>query len=773
MESFTSLPVHDLVRYLNGTYRLCKLHDAFYPTESFLTLTLEGIWFSCLKQLKEESLIDFETLRSKLELLPSEVSNSYTKEPDFKKFFSGRIQAYAKHCLQKTDPSFNPSADLGLNDRILKIFEKAMSMASLEDGQDFVINQLTRRSNNIPKPVQDSYLQQMKEIKTHEEFLNWVQSCKQTVSDSSSKSASEQIWQNIEKQSFSSIEEARKFLEKELGIELEQEKSLPFEKEFLEKVNHYAKKRFGQVREDLSSCFLSDTACIEKIKKLQKLSSSDFDSLEDLKDLLQCELKTLITKLSKEEYDSYQEMIDQSKSASDLLEGFNAKLSSFLETAKKQLHQKASEVSDSLKFWYTIAQDPSTPLEPHLQNLPLSVQEIYRQELKTTTDLQAYAARYFKEIGSIMVHPVSALKVGSIGQPKILTYSRSKSNHTYETKSSFLKYLTSPKEIEIHFLYQDLLKALPFREPGKVDFVLPNGVMLDLSNNTYKSSEKQISLNPLSSQKLQTIFEHFALTQTPRVIDVKKEPSFREFVLQKPLALFDRILEPNLGDFLSAHFMNLTSEEKKDLFKQLGKLAFLDLILGNGDRLIAFNHGHYALIDKKADPSTFKTVLAPSNLGNLMVSHQDSSFTLHLIDNTIGDGRHSDEVFSDLKDRQDYLKFLEEVLSKEDSNEQIAFHLIHSLSLAVRQIGENDHIDRHIQTLHDLFSEKNIHSMDLSSFVEGIQSMRNDLKEVIIPNWKNASPEHLAKKYSGSLLETMSERLDLLSRDSCLNTHAI
>ena len=211
----------------------------------------------------------------------------------------------------------------------------------------------------------------------------------------------------------------------------------------------------------------------------------------------------------------------------------------------------------------------------------------------------------------------------------------------------------------------------------------------------------------------------------------------------------ERVSGENLFDFAQTRYTFLQDHQKEVVFKGIGKIAMLDLVLGNLDRLVQiFTHqGAYCLMDLEA------------NLGNVMISLSENQPTIYAIDNGIERDLIED---STMKDK--YLHFLQNLFASDDWKEQVARNIVESIMSALRtQIDDvsDGNIIEIKRQMKDFSGD--VQPIGYSAILEGIQEMEKILASTL-SSWlhqKGDSVQQYLQETYPELHTALSERINV------------
>lgn len=250
------------------------------------------------------------------------------------------------------------------------------------------------------------------------------------------------------------------------------------------------------------------------------------------------------------------------------------------------------------------------------------------------------ASRVLKDLASLAGgRPVTKPSRGARGPTFLVSYSRTLPNCQVVASRDYVLKSTSQAEIDANLIYDAF--STRFKAPEGLGFWVPKTAGLDLvKRNLVHPNCTNTQLSPgvtgQLSQSIDGIGQAHASGQSP--------------LHEKPILISKRIRGENLFDFACSKYAALRPEHKQKLFERMGRLAVLDLVLGNLDRLARIG------FDEAGDSNYEFSVFEESNLGNLMIDLDENSQVppyIFLIDNEV-----EPELFSSDEKRKAYLKFL-------------------------------------------------------------------------------------------------------------------
>lgn len=432
---------------------------------------------------------------------------------------------------------------------------------------------------------------------------------------------------------------------------------------------------------------------------------------------------------------------------------------------KKPIPTHANEVKDNLRTLWVETQKTlndltletaKTLIETSLAKTlaPENIKKLYLEDLRLAHTLEGLKTRLQSYLNDLEVkgEGIASTSLGSQGYPKIIDVQRS------ERILGFMKTLGSSLEMDYHLLYSFFLNDCPEQE--ELCIQVPNASMLDLEKANYVDPRgKRYDISKYNAL-IKRLLGSVALLNTPsiRSLGIDEEIKFQRITETCPTGFFDLVNGLNLADFFREKYLSLNDEQKNRFCFYAGLITYLDLILGNQDRLIRL------LPDTGEQGYSFfppeENYIQESNLGNLMISHDFTKF--YAIDNGIGDGRRDlSSMEEKTADEQAYTTFLEKNLrGRQDFKDIATNYLIQSLKPAIEAAFQETNYDA--QSLKDVLSD--ISKEDRISFLrKGMDSMEDLLTERILPKWNHASAEPIKKALDEKFVQTIQTRLNLFA----------
>jgi hypothetical protein len=415
-----------------------------------------------------------------------------------------------------------------------------------------------------------------------------------------------------------------------------------------------------------------------------------------------------------------------------------------------------------------------------LKLFPVGIQELYLRDLsfsKDVGDLKARVQGYLND--SIAAQYTAGMKstqatgAGSQGSPKIIDLQRS------SRLTGFMKYVSGSQEMQMHRLYKFLLETCAKFQDCNSNFQVPLGSMLEFSQEgsavyTDGFGQRAGSTSLEKGQHIKDLLSWMALANTKRDCDtVEKELEFQHLADSSPIGFFDLVSGCNLSEFFLSQYHDLDLPKKQGVFFHLGMVAFLDLLIGNQDRLIRLSpfQGETFL-------EAFESEGGSTNIANVMISPEKGTF--HLIDNVLGDGimnAHSKTIEDQEEERASYDAFLasydaflKELLNSEDLQAKLSSRFLKSLEQSFIEMREDLDFED-IQKLKaqgkDLPQDLLLKDLEINrTFIEnsvrdGIVHMRNYITDVMIPGWKSAAADELKNTLDPILIQMIDNRFEM------------
>ena len=215
--------------------------------------------------------------------------------------------------------------------------------------------------------------------------------------------------------------------------------------------------------------------------------------------------------------------------------------------------------------------------ELKLKKCPDRIQEYYEpllREIHTIEDLRLFAQQTIANIVLMSASPIVLSNRGIKGPTFLVSFLK---DQPHPHQACVIKWMDSDEFVS-NCVYKKLAKCPATDSEALHDhgFDVPISAELDFNSSVFEGSDgTHETLGSSDKERLESIFQE--ITQ-------HRDPSHR--VHSRQLLLCERIKGANLFDFAHAEYLSLSLEEKKKLFIRMGRLALLDVIVGNLDRLI-------------------------------------------------------------------------------------------------------------------------------------------------------------------------------------------
>lgn len=380
----------------------------------------------------------------------------------------------------------------------------------------------------------------------------------------------------------------------------------------------------------------------------------------------------------------------------------------------------------------------------------VGVSELYSPLCQDTASIVQKIFAFKGDAAAVSISPLHVSINGLKGPTLLVRYPKDGNLESY-----VLKY-TNRNEILSTRLYDAFSSAFSDKSLG---FFVPKASSVDLESGVHESMGcTRTHLSPAQMGPFKGALESI---QPPKNSE------------DTELMIAERVQGANLLDFGSTKYPHFTEEQKGKFFERLGRLALLDLVIGNTDRLAGVDYydGSYSL----------DTALE-SNLGNVLVEWNGTSesFSLFAIDNGIEEGLSSGPK------RESYRAFLEEILQDPDFDQMLAANvmqcMLNGINAQVDEIDLSDfkstNGDNSIQKIHEnlaplkgaLKGKKPFNGFWAKDFLaKGIKLMGSWLKNTALSEdglWEDSEKAVSLKKYlsesSKDFLEALEERLHVV-----------
>ncbi len=356
------------------------------------------------------------------------------------------------------------------------------------------------------------------------------------------------------------------------------------------------------------------------------------------------------------------------------------------------------------------------------------------QQYGESGDLERLVERVKLDVRSLATSPFRKSDKGLEGPTLLTAYSPDAFSGVME---SYVMKWTNWSEICGNALYKAFGNCF---SDGFCGFLAPDATGHDLEKGVRQTVEAD--LEEIAPDDLEALRENFGAI--PSAINPDMQLHGEQIMLS------ERISGENLFDFAKTKYADLSDGQKNKFFSRLGRLAMLDLMMGNHDRLLGvdFDDGKYTLDTREA------------NLGNAMIVEAEAGPVVHAIDNAI----NTDLIHDDEKNRA-YLAFLAELFSDEKAFETMVEKMCGSLTSATNDVMLNDYKNwKEISDQLKPFREDLNSEAAKAAILHGFKKMEHLLCHQLIPAWNGPAGESLKEKLSNiypELTPAISERLQL------------
>lgn len=217
-----------------------------------------------------------------------------------------------------------------------------------------------------------------------------------------------------------------------------------------------------------------------------------------------------------------------------------------------------------------------------------------------------------RDLRSVRTSPITRSFVGNEGPTLLINVpSFDQDGNIKGWKSCVMKWVPE-REIATHRIYEALSASLESRP-----FAVPKAVSYNFKTRKHQPVEGEtILVDPELNNRIRDNF-----------IRITQKATFPDWVPEdSSLAIYEMVQGENLVDFVSSKYKLLTASQKEQLFRLFGKLAVLDLLLGNWDRF-------FEMVNYRGE---YRLESFGANLGNAMISWDPTSSdqpVLYAIDN--------------------------------------------------------------------------------------------------------------------------------------------
>ncbi len=396
-------------------------------------------------------------------------------------------------------------------------------------------------------------------------------------------------------------------------------------------------------------------------------------------------------------------------------------------------------------------------LEEASDSLEWGIADLYQISDQTSIEkVRACAKRMLKDAYSLVVYPVKRSYAGIEGPVFLVEYPREEKSKAYVIK------WTHKNECSSTRLYAQL--STFFNHPvNGLGFLVPQSTVFAFSEGFRELPDGQrCGLTREEGGLLQKNFNDL-LAQVPYDeardgddLSLKGENIPPE---ERRVVVTERIFGENLLDFSYTKYPHLDRDQKIKLFTRFGRLALLDLVIGNGDRFFR--------ISKRRQEYSFENA-AEANLGNVMLVLRSGGEApiVYAIDNAM-----DQDLVNDPSVQAKYHEFLARIYSNPSLMiDELSSNMTACMKVLVLPeclIGSSLQNRQKIKECLASFNQ-DLDELGRVAFAEGIKEMLQCLKgeDGLISLWHGKSGEplrnYLEKTYP-DYLDSLQQRLDIFS----------
>lgn len=379
-------------------------------------------------------------------------------------------------------------------------------------------------------------------------------------------------------------------------------------------------------------------------------------------------------------------------------------------------------------------------LKPRIKKCVESIYRSEQEDAKATGQLDKCMRRFLKDAKSVLISPLVQSHRGLNGPTFLVSYPRLDKTFAHSKLANFVVKWTDWNEICSNLIYKNFSQCFSQNKPST--FLVPNASALDFDVRIHEMADgSHTILTPEITEKLKQKFKQIADLSNPQ-----RTPEDEQVMLS------ERINGENIIDFVQTKYQYLSQAQKEKLLNRLGRIAMLDVLMGNLDRFIQvhLSGGKYELDDFE------------SNLGNLMVSWSGKSEefpVIFAIDNGL-----APRLIHDSNQKELYLSFLRELFVKPKMGELLSEYMLGSIKRALVNYPDDEETRDRKEIIERLkpFSQ-DLDSFGQAAFCTGIKEMSVRLRDTLIPAWNSEQTaplkQHLSWVYP-ELLQSISERFD-------------
>lgn len=355
------------------------------------------------------------------------------------------------------------------------------------------------------------------------------------------------------------------------------------------------------------------------------------------------------------------------------------------------------------------------------------------------TELPQSREQFSKDLKTIAPNPpiVKTLR-GNCGPTFLVGYPRwrynTPSDPTKKTENGIACILkwTDPIEIASHRLYEVFATGFTGIRGSYPEefFCVPKMTAFDQRLNRVDECTGLQPIEEKTAVQFKKLFESLIENyhQQPKIT-----PSSRPIIMRQ-----EKVKGQNLADFIRNRYASLTLNEKQSFFRRIGRIAYLDFVLGHNDRFVPVNTMTCSFGNNEA------------NLGNLMVCDAPNGFGLFAIDNGINAHLCKPE------NQSAYLELLTRVLVSVEFDKILA----NQIKIAIQEslIEEEGH---------EIFSQ-DLDTIGLTQIQKGLKQMDVHMTQSLSKSWDSPSNAML-KAHLEDLEPGMPRMIDERIQAACVS----
>ncbi|MBS0625526.1 MAG: hypothetical protein JSS32_05705 [Verrucomicrobia bacterium] len=343
----------------------------------------------------------------------------------------------------------------------------------------------------------------------------------------------------------------------------------------------------------------------------------------------------------------------------------------------------------------------------------------------TRDDIEKIAQKFMKAIPSLAANPVRKSNRGLMGPTLLVNYPRVSANqseqHAQAIKwTEYAEYGTN----QIYTAFAEIFRRVGIKHSC---YHVPPSTGLDFVGKVQRAgSDKEFSLNGFEQVEEQL-----------KGIAKSCDKDLDTAGLTHFVTMTQFVNGENMFDFIdSGKFAQMNEPQKINFFRQIGRLAMMDLLLGNGDRFfkLALDDGKW-IFDRMAD----------TNFGNAMVNwnpdtNKDENAAIFAIDNLVDPFLTHPEQGQE--NQKKYCDFIKGLLSNPDFVRVLSDEMFKMIQNALTSADSRGTEAQERQKEAFL---KDLSGFGMREIGQGIAEMDTWLEKALIPEWeKEYQPLHKA-----------------------------